>query len=155
MVEQESQGMVEYQPPQEWEQWVNWLAAGLHGRNRWRLSPILLGMLFASGKRTVNSWLRAVGIADDFTCYYYFLQPLGRKALDIALRLFVLLLARLPLGPPSAQTAFVPRCWPTSRRGFVHHCPSASCKDGRCGGERDWRFRPQPKRLGTTLRSRL
>jgi hypothetical protein len=90
--------MVEYQPPQEWEQWVNWLAAGLHGRNRWRLSPILLGMLFASGRRTVSSWLRAVGIADDFTCYYYFLQPLGRKALDIALRLFVLLLARLPLG---------------------------------------------------------
>jgi len=106
--------MVQYQPPQEWEQWVEWLAAGLHGRNRWRLSPILLGMLFASGRRTVSSWLRAAGVQDDFTSYYYFLQPVGRKAKVLALRLLALLLARLPLGD---RVLFVVDDSPTKRYG--------------------------------------
>jgi hypothetical protein len=87
--------MVRYQPPTDWQQWVNWLAAGLHGRSRWRLSLILLGMVFARGRRTVTSWLRAVGIQDDFSDYYYFLQPLGRKSKELAERLFTLLLIRL------------------------------------------------------------
>ena len=26
--------MVRYQPPMDWQQWVHWLAAGLHGRSR-------------------------------------------------------------------------------------------------------------------------
>ena len=72
--------MVHYQPPKDWQQWVEWLAAGLHGRSRWRLSLILLGIVFARGRRTVTTWLRAVGISDDFADYYYFLQPLGRKS---------------------------------------------------------------------------
>ncbi len=72
--------MVRYQPPMDWQEWVNWLAAGLHGRSRWRLSLILMGMLFAKGRRTVTTWLRAAGIHDDFADYYYFLQPLGARA---------------------------------------------------------------------------
>ena len=87
--------MVRYRPPEDWQQWVNWMAAGLHGRSRWRLSLILLGMVFARGRRTVTSWLRAVGILDDFAGYYYFLQPLGRKSKELAERLFTLLLIRL------------------------------------------------------------
>ena len=63
--------MVCYQPPREWQQWVDWLAAGLDGRNRWRLSLIIMGILFARGRRTVTTWLRAVGIHDDFADYYY------------------------------------------------------------------------------------
>lgn len=87
--------MVRYQPPKDWQQWVEWLAAGLHGRSRWRLSLILLGLVFARGRRTVTTWLRAVGIRDDFADYYYFLQPLGRKSKELAQRLFTLLLIRL------------------------------------------------------------
>lgn len=87
--------MAGYRPPEDWQQWVNWMAAGLHGRSRWRLSLILLGMVFARGRRTVTSWLRAVGIIDDFKDYYYFLQPLGRKSKELAERLFTLLLIRL------------------------------------------------------------
>ena len=90
--------MVPYQPPQDWQQWVEWLAAGLHGRSRWRLSLILLGMVFARGRRTVTSWLRAVGITDDFSDYYYFLQPLGRKSQALAERLWMLLLMHLVTG---------------------------------------------------------
>src|SRR5258707_745931 len=71
--------MVHYQPPKDWQQWVQWLAAGLHGRNRWRLALILLGIVFARGRRTVTSWLRAVGISADFADYYYFLQHRGSQ----------------------------------------------------------------------------
>ena len=84
--------MVRYQPPREWQQWVDWLSAGLHGRNRWRLSLIIMGIVFAGGRRTVTTWLRAVGIDDDFANYYYFLQPLGRKAKHVAQRLLALVL---------------------------------------------------------------
>ena len=87
--------MVRYQPPTDWQQWVNWLAAGLHGRSRWRLSLILMGIVFARGRRTVTSWLRAVGVSERFADYYYFLQPLGRKAKDVAERLLSLLLPQL------------------------------------------------------------
>ena len=45
--------MGKYQCPQEWSDWGEWLAAGLHGQCRWRLPVLLMGMLFATGRRTV------------------------------------------------------------------------------------------------------
>ena len=90
--------MVRYQPPKDWQQWVDWLAAGLHGRNRWRLSLVVMGIVFARGRRTVTSWLRAVGITDDFADYYYFLQPLGRKTKEMAERLLMLLFVAVAAG---------------------------------------------------------
>jgi len=60
--------MVRFNCPDEWFQWVDWLAAGLHGRHRWRL-PIVL----AGGRRTVASWLRAAAVGDHFSGYYYFI----------------------------------------------------------------------------------
>ena len=88
---------VNWQCPSEWSEWSDWLAAGLHARNRWRLPVLLIGILFATGRRTVSSWLRAVGVSDDYQDYYYFLAPLGRKAGSVATRLFLLLLRTLPL----------------------------------------------------------
>lgn len=52
--------------PQEWSEWSDWLSAGLHARNRWRLPVLLTGLLFASGRRTVTTWLRAAGVSDDY-----------------------------------------------------------------------------------------
>ncbi|MCR4413130.1 MAG: hypothetical protein NUV77_11980 [Thermoguttaceae bacterium] len=46
--------------PTEWSEWGEWLSGGLHGRCRWRLRILILGMLLAQGRRT--SWLRAAGI---------------------------------------------------------------------------------------------
>jgi len=40
-----------WQCPNEWSEWSDWLAAGLHARNRWRLPVLLAGMLFAQGCR--------------------------------------------------------------------------------------------------------
>jgi hypothetical protein len=81
--------------PTDWGQWVDELAKALHARNRWRLSLLILGIFLASGRRTVTSWLRAAGVSDDFAIYYYFLQPIGRRAQQIAERLLSLLLEHL------------------------------------------------------------
>lgn len=124
--------MVHYRPPKDWQQWVDWLAAGLHGRSRWRLSLILLGIVFARGRRTVSSWLRAVGISDDFADYYYFLQPLGRKSKDLAQRLFSVLLVRLV---SSERVLLAVDDTPTKRYGpkvqgaGIHHNPTPGPAD--------------------------
>lgn len=124
--------MVDYQPPIEWQQWVDWLAAGLHGRNRWRLSLIMMGIIFARGRRTVTTWLRAVGITDEFADYYYFLQPVGRKAKMLAQRLLALLLVRLVTGD---RVLFAVDDSPTKRYGpkvqgaGIHHNPTPGPAD--------------------------
>lgn len=86
-----------WQCPQQWSEWSEWLAVGLHGTNRWRLPVLLVGILFAQGRRTVTTWLRAAGISDDFDDYYYFLSSVGRKSDLVATQLLVLVLANLPL----------------------------------------------------------
>jgi len=86
-----------WQCPEQWSDWSDWLAAGLHARNRWRLPVLLVGILFAGGRRTVTSWLRAAGVSVDFQDYYYFLSALGRKVESVASRLLALVIARLPL----------------------------------------------------------
>jgi len=124
--------MVRYQPPKEWQQWVEWLAAGLHGRSRWRLSLILLGIVFARGRRTVTSWLRAVGIGDDFADYYYFLQPLGRKSKELAQRLFSLLLVRLVSGERvllAVDDTPTKRYGPQVQGAGIHHNPTPGPAD--------------------------
>ena len=124
--------MVRYQPPQDWQQWVQWLAAGLHGRSRWRLSLILLGIVFARGRRTVTTWLRAVGISDDFADYYYFLQPLGRKSKALAERLFMLLLVHLPTGSRlllAVDDTPTKRYGPCVQGAGIHHNPTPGPAD--------------------------
>jgi hypothetical protein len=41
-------------------------------------------MILGSGRRTVSSWLRAAGVADDWQDHYHFLQTLGRSAGRVA-----------------------------------------------------------------------
>jgi hypothetical protein len=86
-----------WQCPSEWSEWSQWLAAGLHARNRWRLPVLLVGILFAHGRRTVTTWLRAAGVSDDYQDYYYFLAALGRKTKSAATQWLLLLLRTLPL----------------------------------------------------------
>jgi hypothetical protein len=124
--------MVQYQPPQDWQQWIEWLAAGLHGRSRWRLSLILLGMVFARGRRTVTTWLRAVGISDDFADYYYFLQPLGRKSKALAQRLWMLLLVQLETGQRvllAVDDTPTKRSGPHVQGAGIHHNPTPGPAD--------------------------
>ena len=62
------------------------------------LPKILAGLLFARGRRTVTSWLRAAGIRKGYDEYYYFLSSLGRKSKEVGGALLQRIVKQLPLG---------------------------------------------------------
>src|SRR5438874_13621449 len=64
--------------------WINRLASLLDARVSWRLVPLLSGLLFATGRRTVSSWLRAGELGKDYQDYYYFVFAVGRKVKALA-----------------------------------------------------------------------
>src|SRR3989304_5361755 len=118
--------------PAEWSEWVEWLAAGLHGRYRWRLSILLMGMLFARGRRTVTSWLRAAGVDSGFQRYYYFISGIGRKTNTVPTRLFWLLLAKLQSGPRmllAIDDTPTKRYGPKVQGAGIHHNPAPGPAD--------------------------
>ncbi len=118
--------------PDQWSEWNEWLSAGLHARNRWRLPLLMSGILFAQGRRTVTTWLRAAGVSDDFQDYYYFLAAIGRKSESVASRLLALTLIVLPL--PKRLLAVIDDS-PTKRYGpkvegaDIHHNPTPGPAD--------------------------
>lgn len=121
-----------WQSPNDWSEWNEYLAAGLDARHRWRLPVLMFGILFARGRRTVTSWLRAAGISTDYEDYYYFLSSLGRNTGLIAERLLILLLKVVPL--PDRLLAVIDDS-PTKRYGpqvegaDIHHNPTPGPAD--------------------------
>lgn len=63
-------------------------------RDRWPL--LVLGILFARGRRTVTTWLRVLGVTKSFSAFYYALGAVGRKSRWIAHRLFWQMRTTLP-----------------------------------------------------------
>ncbi len=118
--------------PEQWSEWSDWLAAGMHARNRWRLPVLLTGMLLASGRHTVTTWLRAAGVSDDYQDYYYFLTSVGCNSKKIASQLVTLVLRTLPL---PERVLLVIDDSPTKRYGpkvegaDVHHNPTPGPAD--------------------------
>jgi hypothetical protein len=100
--------------PPLWQDLTAGLAAFLHQRHAGRLAVLLLGALFAKGRRTVTSWLRAAHVGYGFAAYYYFLAALGRRA-DVLAGL--LLRRALPLLAPSGPLLFAVDDSPTKRYG--------------------------------------
>jgi DDE superfamily endonuclease len=95
-------------------EWVETLAEPLHARNAWRLQRLVVGIIFAQGRRTVTSWFRAAGITRGYRSYYYFLAALGLKVQDVGLRLLDLTLKRIPIGQ---RLTFALDDTPTKRHG--------------------------------------
>src|SRR5438105_103939 len=100
--------------PAEVSSWVTALSQVLHGRHAWRLLPVVVGLLFAQGRRTVTRWLRAVGIGTGFQRYYYFLASLGRKAESLA---SLLLRRAVTVVPPGERLLLALDDTPTKRYG--------------------------------------
>lgn len=126
--------MAGYRGPQEWSEWAEWLSVGLHGRCRWRLPVLLTGILFAAGRRTVASWLRATGVTDGWKAYYYFISSVGRKSEWIADRLFGLLLKDLPTGSRllcGLDDSPTKRYGPQVEGAGLHHNPTPGPADSR------------------------
>jgi DDE superfamily endonuclease len=118
--------------PPLWQDLAATLASCLHQRHAWRLAVLLLGALFAKGRRTVTSWLRAAHVGPAFAAYYYFLAALGRRADFLA----ALLLRRaLALLAPGGPLLFAVDDTPTQRYGphvqgaGIHHNPTPGPTD--------------------------
>src|SRR5947209_9159805 len=107
--------MATWKLPPQVSNWINQLSQPLHGRLAWRLLPLMAGMLFAQGRRTVASWLRAGSLGDDYQDYYYFLGSLGRKVKWLA---GLLLAQAVRVVGPGERLLFAPHDAPTRR-----YCP--------------------------------
>ena len=113
--------------PTELVQCITHLSQVLHARLAWRLLPLLSGMLFAQGRRTVASWLRGAAVGKDFRAYYYFLGSLGRK---VNLMAALLLRWAVTVIEPGERLLFALDDTPTKRYGRlvegagIHHNPS-------------------------------
>ena len=120
--------MASYHAPHDWKDWSEWIAAGLHGRARWRLAPLMLGLLFGQGRRVVAAWIRAAGLSDDYQDYYYFLQSVGLDWHELGRRVLVLVLdhiladtLRVLLAIDDSPTK---RYGPKVQGAGIHHDPT-------------------------------
>jgi hypothetical protein len=96
------------------------------------LALLLSGILFASGRRTVSSWLRAAGISDDYQDYYYFIRMLGCKAIPLAERLLVVVLMRTCPGEcvlAALDDSPTKRYGPKVQGAGIHHNPTPGPAD--------------------------
>lgn len=102
------------------------LAHWLDRRSAARLPLLLLGLLFASGRRTVTSWFRGAGITTDFRQHYVTVCAVGRAADSMAIST---VLAVRPLLQSQRLTVALDDT-PTARYGpevegcGIHHNPS-------------------------------
>jgi len=120
--------------PLLWQDCARGMACCLHGRHAWRLHVLLGGALFAKGRRTVTSWLRAAGIGPDFAAYYYFLAALGRRADLLAGLLLRRCLRQLPADGPillALDDTPTPRYGKHVQGAGVHHNPTPGPTDQR------------------------
>jgi hypothetical protein len=120
--------------PLLWQDCARSLACGLHARHAWRLAALLAGALFAKGRRTVTSWLRAARVGPRFAAYYYFLAALGRRAELLAGLLLRHGLRRLPADGPvllALDDSPTPRYGKHVQGAGVHHNPTPGPTDQR------------------------
>jgi SRSO17 transposase len=102
------------------------LAQWLHQRSAARLPRLLVGILFATGRRTVTSWFRAAGIGTDYRNGYTTVCAVGRDTAHLAIS--TLLAVRPVLRGPRLTVALDDT--PTARYGpkvegaGVHHNPT-------------------------------
>ena len=79
--------------PNNWQIWVVALCSVLHQRSAWRLAVIFAGIMFAKGRKTITSWLRAAGISQQYKAFYYFIGSIGRKTEIVATVLFEIMIS--------------------------------------------------------------
>jgi hypothetical protein len=118
-----------WQLPQEVAAFLTPLALALDARQRDRLAALVSGLLFAKGRRTVTSWLRAAGLGQDFRAWYGLVYRIGRRAERLARGLLVRVALPL-LARQQRRLLFALDDTPTRRYGpcvegaGVHHNPT-------------------------------
>jgi hypothetical protein len=120
--------------PLLWQDCAHSLASCLHARLAWRLPVLLTGALFAKGRRTVTSWLRAAHVGPGFAAYYYVLTALAHRAEVLAGLLLRLGLRRLPADGPilfALDDSPTPRYGKHVQGAGIHHNPTPGPTDQR------------------------
>ena len=106
------------------------ITAALDRRSAPRLLRLLVGILFAKGRRTVTSWFRAAGITRDFRPAYNALWAAGKRAEALAHRLLCVALKPLMRLSSGDHLLFAIDDTPTARYGprvqgaGIHHNPT-------------------------------
>jgi hypothetical protein len=119
--------------PALWQSLLRGMSCLLHARSAWRLGVLLLGLLFAQGRRrTVTTWIRAACVQEDFPAYYYFLGSLAPHAHLPAGHLLRHLLQQVPGDGPillALDDTPTERYGPKVQGAGVHHNPSPGPAD--------------------------
>jgi DDE superfamily endonuclease len=116
--------------PAQVSAWFSVLASVLDKRSAPRLAQLLLGALFAQGRRTVTSWLRAARITTAFRHAYNALFAAGRRGGGIATQLLLGVLKPLMRLLPGDRLLFALDDTPGKRYGpciqgaGIHHNPT-------------------------------
>jgi hypothetical protein len=112
------------------------LASVLDARQQQRFTALVGGVLFARGRRTVTSWLRAAGITAGFKPCYDLLSGLARRTDELA-RLVLLRVAYPAVAARGGRLLFGLDDTPTKRYGpcvegaGLHHNPTPGPADQR------------------------
>jgi DDE superfamily endonuclease len=112
--------------PQALTTFFRWLVGVLDPRIRRRFAALLRGALFADGRRTVTTWIRAAELADDFRRVYPAVASSGRQVRFQGSAAFQQL---RPLLDPRRLLVAVddtptPRYGPSVQGAGIHHNPS-------------------------------
>ena len=113
--------------PAELISWIHRLACVLDLRSASHFQPLLIGLLFATGRRTVTSWLRAGGLSQDFRAYYSFVATLGRSSKQVAGRLLRIVLDVVDPGDRllfALDDTTTERYGPQVEGAGIHHDPT-------------------------------
>jgi hypothetical protein len=109
-------------------QWFSHLSAALDRRSAPRLALLFLGALLARGRRTVTSWIRAVGLSQHYQRGYTTVAAAGKRVDGIAARLLNLVVKPLVAGLPRITLALddtpTQRYGPHVQGAGVHHNPT-------------------------------
>ena len=81
--------------PPDLSAWVLALATCLDARQHQRFAALLTGLLFARGRRTVTTWLRAGDLTHEFRQSYGLLARVGQRSTWLAV--WLLRRAAIPL----------------------------------------------------------
>ena len=128
--------MTSWPLPQALSSWLLLLTHALDARQRERFTALVGGALFARGRRTVTSWLRAAGITTGFKPCYYLLSSLARETDELA-RLVLLRVVLPVVAPRDGRLLFGLDDTPTKRYGprvegaGLHHNPTPGPAGGR------------------------
>jgi hypothetical protein len=114
--------------PDFWQVTAIALSCVLHQRSAWRLSLIFTAMLFAKGRKTITSWLRAAGINRCYKAFYYFIGSLGGKTENIATELLKIMIQTIYKNANTVLMAIddspTPRYGPKVAGAGIHRNPT-------------------------------